>query len=155
LGSSTLLIVYVVAFIAIFYFMAIRPQQRQRRAHAELISSLKKGDQVVTAGGMYGTVKRIDEGIVVVEIARGVSIKVARRAIAEVIRDKQLARATAPEGAARRGRGEAPEFDDEPVDDDSSADAPADSDSVSGISDDAPQPDSVLPRLRGRTRKPR
>ncbi len=42
--------------------------------------------------GMYGTVKRIDEGIVVIEIAKGVNIKVARRAIAEVIRDKQMAR---------------------------------------------------------------
>jgi preprotein translocase subunit YajC len=92
-----MLIIYVVAFIAIFYFMAIRPQQRQRRAHQALLSSLKKGDQIVTAAGMYGTVKRVDDSIVVVEISKGVSIKVARRAVAEIIRDKQEAKAAAPE----------------------------------------------------------
>jgi len=154
LGSS-LLIVYVVAFIAIFYFMAIRPQQKQRRAHADLISTLKKGDQVVTAGGMYGTVKRIEEGIVVIEIARGVSIKVARRAIAEVIRDKQMARAASPEGTSRRGKDDAPEIEDESLDADSSPDDAADPDGFSDNPDEAPQADSVFPRLRSRTRKPR
>ena len=154
MGSSTLLIVYVVAFIAIFYFMAIRPQQRQRRAHADLISQLKKGDQVITAGGMYGTVKRIEEGIVVIEIAKGVTIKVARRAIAEVIRDKQLARSVSPEGTGRRGRDYTVDMEDEPADEDSSVEGPSDSDSVNGSTNDAPQADSVFPKLRGRTRKP-
>lgn len=92
-----MLIIYVVAFIAIFYFMAIRPQQRQRKAHAALLSSLKKGDQIVTAAGMYGTVKRVEENIVVVEIAKGVTIKIARNAVTQIIRDKQEARAAAPE----------------------------------------------------------
>jgi preprotein translocase subunit YajC len=95
--SSYWLIIYVVAFIAIFYFMAMRPQQKQRRAHQELMSSLKKGDRVMTASGIYGTVKRVEESVVVVEIAKGVTIKVARRAIAEIIRDSAEARAVAPE----------------------------------------------------------
>jgi preprotein translocase subunit YajC len=92
-----MLIIYVVAFIAIFYFMAIRPQQKQRRAHQALLSSLKKGDQIVTAAGMYGTVKRVEENIVVVEVAKGVTIKIARNAVSQIIRDKQEARAAAPE----------------------------------------------------------
>ena len=83
-----MLIIYVVAFIAIFYFMAIRPQQRQRRAHQALLSSLKKGDRIVTAAGIYGTVKRVEENIVVVEVAKGVTMKIARRAVAEIIRDR-------------------------------------------------------------------
>jgi preprotein translocase subunit YajC len=66
-----MLIIYVVAFIAIFYFMAIRPQQKQRKAHQALLSSLKKGDRILTAAGIYGTVKRLEETVVVVEIARG------------------------------------------------------------------------------------
>lgn len=80
-----MLIIYVVAFIAIFYFMAIRPQQKQRKAHQALLASLKKGDQVVTASGIYGTVKRVDENIVTVEIARGVSIKLARQAVTQIV----------------------------------------------------------------------
>jgi len=103
-SSAGMLIIYVVAFIAIFYFMAIRPQQRQRRAHQALLSALKKGDQIVTAAGMYGTVKRVEENIVVVEIAKGVTIKIARRAVAEIIRDKQEARASAPEPRGRASK---------------------------------------------------
>jgi preprotein translocase subunit YajC len=107
-----MLIIYVVAFIAIFYFMAIRPQQRQRRAHQALLSQLKKGDRIVTAAGIYGTVKRVEEGIVVVEVAKGVSLKIARRAVAEIIRDSAEARAAAPEGPARRSRGAAAEIEE-------------------------------------------
>jgi preprotein translocase subunit YajC len=103
-NSSWMLIIYVVAFIAIFYFMAIRPQQRQRRAHAALLASLKKGDSVVTASGIYGKVKRVEENFVVIEVARGVNMKIARRAVAEIIRDSAQARAVAPE-AATGGKG--------------------------------------------------
>jgi len=155
LGSYTL-ILYVVAFGAIFYFMAIRPQSRQRKAHAELLSALKKGDQVLTAGGLYGTVKRIDEGIVVVEIARGVTIKIARRAITEVIRDSTKARAAAPEGTARRGRQDVPEIEDETSDEDyaDSGEASSDPGNSPEVTHEAPQADSVFPKLRGRTKKP-
>ncbi len=107
-----MLIIYVVAFIAIFYFMAIRPQQRQRRAHAALLSSLKKGDRIVTAAGIYGTVKRVEENMVVVEIAKGVSIKIARRAVAEIVRDQAEIRAAAPEGTAGRGKAAAAEIEE-------------------------------------------
>jgi preprotein translocase subunit YajC len=100
-GSAGMLIIYVVAFIAIFYFMAIRPQQRQRKAHQALLSALKKGDRIVTAAGIYGTVKRVEENIVVVEVAKGVTLKIARRAVAEIIRDQAEARAAAPEGTSR------------------------------------------------------
>jgi preprotein translocase subunit YajC len=107
-----MLIIYVVAFIAIFYFMAIRPQQRQRRAHQALLSSLKKGDRIVTAAGIYGTVKRVEESIVVVEIAKGISIKIARRAVAEIVRDQAEARAAAPEALDRRGKGTPAEIEE-------------------------------------------
>jgi preprotein translocase subunit YajC len=111
-SSAGMLIIYVVAFIAIFYFMAIRPQQKQRRAHAALLSALKKGDRVVTAAGIYGTVKRVEDNIVVVEIAKGVSMKIARRAVAEIIRDQAEIRAAAPEGTAGRGKAAAAELEE-------------------------------------------
>lgn len=112
-SSAGMLIIYVVAFIAIFYFMAIRPQQRQRKAHAALLSSLKKGDNVITASGIYGTVKRVEDSLVVIEIARGVSIKIARSAISQIVRDKQEARAYAPEPTGRRGKKDALALEEE------------------------------------------
>jgi preprotein translocase subunit YajC len=132
--SSYMLIIYVVAFIAIFYFMAIRPQQKQRRAHLELLNSLKKGDTIITAAGMYGTVKKVDDNVVEVEIAKGVTIKVNRRAVSEIIRDRAEAKAVAP--AKSRGKNAPAEIEaadeavDEPVDEvvDEAVDEPVDVD---------------------------
>lgn len=108
--SSYILIIYVVAFIGIFYFMAIRPQQRQRKAHSALLSALKKGDTVVTAAGITGKVKRVEEDIVTIEVAKGVSMKFSRRAIVEIVNDPARARALSPEGTGggrgKRGRAE-------------------------------------------------
>lgn len=85
MGNFGLLALYVLGFIAIFYFLAIRPQQRQRKAHDALVSSVKRGDRVITVGGIHGKVKRTEETAIVLEIAKGVDIKVSRRAIAEVV----------------------------------------------------------------------
>ena len=60
-GSLTPLLFQFAAIAAIFYFLIIRPQQRQRKAHEERLSALKKGDQVVTAGGLVGEVLHIRE----------------------------------------------------------------------------------------------
>ncbi|MGI5939565.1 MAG: preprotein translocase subunit YajC [Thermoleophilia bacterium] len=122
-SSAGMLIVYVVAFIAIFYFMAIRPQQKQRKAHQALLASLKKGDNVILASGIYGRVKRVEENLVVVEVARGISMKVARNAVAQIVRDPKEARAFAPEPTGRRGKNAPPEIEEEieeevPVEDD-------------------------------------
>jgi preprotein translocase subunit YajC len=84
LSNLGLLVLYVLGFILIFYFMAIRPQQRQRRVHEQMVSAVKKGDQVITAGGIVGTVRRTDESFVMLEVAKGVQLKLARRAIAEI-----------------------------------------------------------------------
>ena len=137
MSGSLMLIIYVVAFIAIFYFMAIRPQQRQRRAHQSLLSALKKGDQIVTASGMYGTVKRVDENIVVVEIAKGVTVKIARRAVAEIIRDKQEARAAAPEA---RGKASTLEIEDQP--DEAEEAQGTEDDAATGEAEEEPGTDS-------------
>jgi preprotein translocase subunit YajC len=105
LSNTVYYIIIFALFIAIFYFMGIRPQQRQRRAHQELMSTLKKGDVVMTASGIYGTIKRVEETYVVIEIAKGITMKVVRRAIADIIRDSTQARMLAPEGtSASAGR---------------------------------------------------
>lgn len=122
--GSYWLIIYVVAFIGIFYFMAIKPQQKQRRAHQALLTSLKKGDSVSTAAGIYGTVKRIEDNIVVVEIAKGVTMKVARRAITEILsKDSAEGRAAAVTGTSRRGKSADADTEIEEVVDETQTDA--------------------------------
>lgn len=88
-----LLAIYVIGFIAIFYFLAVRPQQKQRKAHEQLIRSVKPGDRIVTIGGIFGTVKRVEEGFIVLQVDKGVNIRLARRAIAEIATPEQKATA--------------------------------------------------------------
>lgn len=73
---------YIVAFIAIFYFLLIRPGQKQRKVHQELVGSIKKGDEIMTAGGIYGTVTKIADDYIMMEIAKKVEIKVSRNSVA-------------------------------------------------------------------------
>ena len=62
-GSSNFLIIQFVLILAIIYFLMIRPQQKQRKQHETTIMSLKKGDEVVTVGGIIGKVVHIKEGV--------------------------------------------------------------------------------------------
>lgn len=118
MSGSYWMIIYVVVIIGIMYVVAIKPQQKQRRAHQALLASLKKGDSVGTAAGIYGTVKRIEDNIVVVEIAKGVTMKIARRAVTEILsKDSAEGRAAAVTGTSRRGKSaEAETESDEVVD---------------------------------------
>ena len=70
----------VLVFI-IFYFLIIRPQQKKFKDHAQLISNIKKGDDVITGGGIYAKVKKIDNDILHVEISSGVTIRVTKNSV--------------------------------------------------------------------------
>ncbi|WP_020675624.1 preprotein translocase subunit YajC [Geopsychrobacter electrodiphilus] len=77
-------LIMLVLMFAIFYFLLIRPQQKRAKQHRELIGALKPGNQVVTAGGIYGKVAAVEELTVTVEVATGVKIKLNRASITEV-----------------------------------------------------------------------
>lgn len=70
-----------VIFVAIFYFLLIRPQQKRAKEHKQLVDSLKINDQVVTAGGVHGKVAALLDDTVMVEIATGVKVKLNRSSI--------------------------------------------------------------------------
>ncbi len=72
-------------FFAIMYFMIIRPQQKRQKEHQKLISSLSKGDEVVTSGGMLGKVLKVGENSIKVEVAEGVAIKLQKNSISSVL----------------------------------------------------------------------
>ncbi len=76
----------LVLIFIVFYFLLIRPQQKKLKNHIDMVAALRRGDKVVTGGGIVGTITRlIDDKEVSVEIADGVEIKVIRSSIAEVI----------------------------------------------------------------------
>ena len=82
------LIIIVVLFAAMWLFL-IRPQRRRQVEQARLQDSIAAGDEIVTAGGVYGTVRAIEEDVVQVEIAPGTVIKLDRRAVATVVQEPE------------------------------------------------------------------
>jgi preprotein translocase subunit YajC len=85
-------LVLLLAMFGFMYFLLIRPQRQQQRRHTDLLASLKPGDEVVTAGGIYGEVVQLDAERVMLEIDEDVRIAVARRAIASVVPPEELER---------------------------------------------------------------
>ena len=68
-------------FVVIFYFLIIRPQKKRQRKHEEMLASIRPGDQVVTAGGFFGTVKAVKEDSYILEIAEGTKTRVLKSSI--------------------------------------------------------------------------
>lgn len=83
-GSWFSTLIPLVVIFAIFYFLMIRPQQKQQKKHREMLGALKRGDKVVTRGGVIGTIHAIADNVVTLEVADNVRIKFSRDAIAGV-----------------------------------------------------------------------
>jgi preprotein translocase subunit YajC len=78
---SPAIAIYLVILVAAFYFLIVRPQRRNAMIRRQLLSAVEVGDQIVTTGGVYGTVVAIDDDTLDVEIAPGVVVKLARGAV--------------------------------------------------------------------------
>jgi preprotein translocase subunit YajC len=81
-GGLANALILPIAFIAIFYFLLIRPQQKRAKEHRDFLSALEKGDEVITSGGVHGKVTGLTDKVVTLEIAPNVRIKVERANIA-------------------------------------------------------------------------
>jgi len=84
-GALIAQILPILAIGLVFYFIVIAPASKQRRKTQEMLNSLKKGDRVVTSGGIYGTIQGVEPEVVYLKIAENVKIKVARSAVSSVI----------------------------------------------------------------------
>jgi preprotein translocase subunit YajC len=71
---------------AVLYFLILRPQAKRAKAHAETLKALKRGDEVLTAGGIYGKIDGLSEEFATLEVDDGVKIKVLRRQIASTLK---------------------------------------------------------------------
>lgn len=73
------------AIFAIFYFLLIRPQQKQKREREQMLTSLKRGDRVVTTGGLWGTITGLEEQKVVLRVSDQVKLEFDRSAIGRIV----------------------------------------------------------------------
>jgi len=103
-GFDMISLLPLVLIFVVFYFLLIRPQQKKMKAHREMVSALKRGDKVLTAGGIIGTVVKVeDDDTLLVEIAKDVRVRVARNTISDLVSKPQPAKAGAE---AQAGGGE-------------------------------------------------
>ncbi|HZA67226.1 MAG TPA: preprotein translocase subunit YajC [Geminicoccaceae bacterium] len=100
-GFDLISLMPLLLIFVVFYFLLIRPQQKKMKAHRDMVGALKRGDRVLTAGGIIGTVVKVeDDSTLLVDIAKDVRVRVARGTISEVLTKPQA-------GAAAAGRAEA------------------------------------------------
>ena len=85
-GGAFASLLPLILIFAIMYFLLIRPQQKKMKEHQAMVDALRRGDQVITQGGMIGKVTKVkDDGEVEVEIAEGVKVRVIKQTIAQVL----------------------------------------------------------------------
>jgi preprotein translocase subunit YajC len=82
-GALYIFLIQIAAFIAIFYFILIRPQRQQAKKHEELLKGLKKGDQIVTSGGIVGEVVHVKENLLTIKSGEA-KLVVERERVAKV-----------------------------------------------------------------------
>jgi len=75
----------IIGMVVIFYFLLIRPQQKRQKETQEMIEAVKKGDRVVTASGLYGTVAGIKENIIVLKIAENTKVEMLKSSVSGVV----------------------------------------------------------------------
>ncbi|MNJ72216.1 preprotein translocase subunit YajC [compost metagenome] len=84
MGSLTGMLPLVLMFV-VLYFVMIRPQMKRQKEHRSMIDALAKGDEVATAGGIIGTVTRMGEQFIYIEVASGVEVQIQRSAVVQVL----------------------------------------------------------------------
>ena len=84
-GSGFGAFIPLILMFVIFYFLLIRPQQKKAKLHKEMLGALKKGDRVISNGGLHGTVTGITDDVVTMEIAPKVRVKVSRSSVSAVM----------------------------------------------------------------------
>ena len=84
-GGQFAPILMMVAFVVIFYFMLIRPQQKKAKEHQAMLSKVATGDEVVTTGGLLGKVVEVGDSFITLEVAEGVRVKVQKFQVASLM----------------------------------------------------------------------
>jgi preprotein translocase subunit YajC len=108
-GFDLISLMPLLLIFVVFYFLLIRPQQKKMKAHRDMVGALKRGDKVLTAGGIIGTVVKVeDDSTLMVDIAKDVRVRVARSTISEVLTRPQGGAAAAAKAEAGAESGAKP-----------------------------------------------
>ena len=91
-GSGFSGLFMMVIIFGIFYFILIRPQQKKMKEHKKMVEELKKGDKIVTQGGIYGMVENAGPNTLTVKIAEGTKVKIARSSVATVLTEEEASK---------------------------------------------------------------
>jgi preprotein translocase subunit YajC len=75
------IIIFLVVIFGLFYFVMIRPQRKRQKQHEMMVRELQKGDKVITAGGIYGTIDSMSDDSIVIKIESGATLRVARGSV--------------------------------------------------------------------------
>ena len=82
-GGALSLIILLAVFGGIFYFLLIRPQRKKQQQHEDLVNNLKKGDRIITAGGIHGSVKEVFDEDLLIEIEDGTIMRIQQDSVVE------------------------------------------------------------------------
>lgn len=82
-------LIFIAVMVGLMWLLVIRPQRRRTTEHASMVSTLSVGDEIVTAGGLYGRITGMDADVLTVEIAPDITVRVARGAITGVVRNDE------------------------------------------------------------------
>jgi preprotein translocase subunit YajC len=90
-GFDLISLMPLVLIFVVFYFLLIRPQQKKMKSHRDMIGAVKRGDRVLTGGGIIGSVVKVEDGddVLLVEIAKDIRVRVARSTISDVLNKPQ------------------------------------------------------------------
>lgn len=91
-GRGFLAFLPFILIFVLFYLLILRPQRRQELQRQAMLKSIKRGDNVLTSGGIYGKVVNVEEDVLTVEIAKGVNIRMNRAGIASLVEKKEEAK---------------------------------------------------------------
>ena len=86
-GFDWTIIIFLALIFGVFYFLMIRPQRKRQKEHQQLMEELKRGDKVVTAGGIYGVIESLSDDSIVIKVESGATMRVSRSSVA-LKRDK-------------------------------------------------------------------
>ena len=112
------LLVPLVLMGGVFYFLLIRPQQKRMRAQKEMISELEVGEEVLTIGGIYGTIREVDEDDLILEVAPGQTLRIVKSAIS-----RRLSEETAEHDDDDEDQSDADDSDEDAGDEDVDAES--------------------------------
>jgi len=80
-ASIWTMLIPLILIVAIFYFLMIRPQRKKQKEHQQLVEELKRGDKVITAGGIYGVIESTSEDSIVIKVESGTTLRIARNSV--------------------------------------------------------------------------